>query len=192
MGRDAVIVDHHLAEPCPSGHLKGQSVAFLHLSELRHRAVDAIEAGFQQQAQGTGPATLLQGLAATFQFGDVAFELGLFLFEPRPGALLHRHRLHQLLHLLFARLERLQQGLPFGFELGQGLLHALVFGAVFLQLLLQFLQPFPVLCEAGFELLLFFLQWGDLALQFQPAAAPLALLLHPGARAPGHIAEAPA
>ena len=97
-----------------------------------------------------------------------------------------------MLQFLFAALQGLQQRLPLGFEFGQVVLNALVLGPVLFQLLLQFQQAFLVLLQFGFALLLFFLQWCDLALQLQPALAALALLFHPGAGAPSHVAESTA
>ena len=63
-------------------------MAILHLSQLGHRAVDAIEAGLQQQAQGSGAAALLKGIPPALQPSDLPFQAGLLLLQPAAGALL--------------------------------------------------------------------------------------------------------
>ena len=68
----------------------------------------------------------------------------------------------------------------------------LVFRAVSLELLLEFMQAFLVLYKPSLELLLLLLQGCDLRLKVQPAAAALTLLFHPCAGAAGYIPEAAA
>ena len=65
-------------------------MAILHFPQLGHRSMDAIEAGLQQQAQRSGAAALLQGITAALHPCDFPLQPGLFLFQSRTGALLHR------------------------------------------------------------------------------------------------------
>ena len=47
-GGDAVVIDHHLAQAPARRHLQRHPMGFLHLAQLGHRAVDALQPGFQQ------------------------------------------------------------------------------------------------------------------------------------------------
>ena len=71
--------------------------------------MDAIEASFQQQPQGTGAAAFLQGFAAAVMAGDVALELLLLLLQANAGALLQREGFGQLLNALLVLSDQLQQ-----------------------------------------------------------------------------------
>ena len=191
LGGDAVVIDHHLAETGAGGHFQGESVRVLHLPQLRHRAMNAVEAGLQQQAQGAGAAALLQRIAAAFQPSDLPLQPGLLLLQSRSGALLDRQGVCGLLQRLLSGREALEQGLPVLLQLLQALLHRLLVVAVLLLLLLQFRQPFRVLPQPLLQLLLFLQQRCQGDLQLLATAAASFLLLKPGTGAAGDITEAP-
>ena len=129
-------------------------MAILHLSQLGHRAVDAIEAGLQQQAQGSGAAAFLKGIPPALQPSDLPFQAGLLLLQPAAGALLDGQRFGGLLELLFAVGNGLQQGLPGLLQGCELLLHGVAVGAVLVLLLGELFQPFPFLAQPFLQLLL--------------------------------------
>ena len=65
-------------------------MALLNLTKLGDRTVDALQTGFQQQAECAGAAAFLQCFPTAVELGNVPFQACLFLFEPGAGALLNR------------------------------------------------------------------------------------------------------
>ena len=167
-------------------------MGILHLTQLGHGAVDALQPRLQQQPQGAGAAAFLQGLAPGFQPGDLPLQVGLLLLQSLAGALLQCQRLHQLLGLGLLGLEGVQQQLPLLLQLAEGAGHPLAVGGVLLQLLAQFRQAFLLLAPPLTQLLLLRQSRGHLPLQLLALAAALFLLLEPAAAAAGHLAQPPA
>ena len=156
-------------------------------AELGHRAMDAIQSGFKQQAKCPGAAAFLEGITPALQSGDLPFQPGLFLFQPSARALLDRERFRGLLHRLLAAGQGLQQGLPLLLQGLQGLLDFGLLLAVTVEVSAEFLKTFGVLTLALLPLLQLLLKGFDAALQLLAALAAAFLFVEPGAGAAGHI-----
>ena len=192
LGGDAVVVDHHLAEAPAGRHLERIAMALLHLSELGHGPVDAVEARLQQHPQGAGATAFLQGFAATVEPGDLPLQGGLFLLQAAAGALLQGQGLGQLLHLLLPQPGGLPHLLPGAFGGRQLLLDALLADPLLLLLGPQLRQPLLLLAQPLLQLLALRLQWPDLLGQLLAGQAALPLFLQPAAGAARHFAQAAA
>ena len=164
-------------------------MAVLHLPQLGHRAVDAIEARLQQQAQGPGAAAFLKGIPPALQTRDLPFQTGLLLFQPAAGALLDGQGVGGLLELLFAVSNGLKQGLPGLLQGCELLLHGVSVGTVLLLLLGELLQSFPFLPQPFLQLLLLLQQGSDVALQLLTAATAALLFFNPGTGSTRHIRQ---
>jgi hypothetical protein len=167
-------------------------MGLLHLAQLRHRPVDALEPRLQQQPQGAGAAALLQGFPSGFQPGDLPLQRGLLLLQPAAGALLQGQGLHQLLHPPAPLLQGREQLLPLAVEGEERGGHALAALALPGQFLAQLRQPLLLLAEPLPQLLLLGLQGREPGLQLLATAAALLLLLQPAAAAAGHLPQPPA
>ena len=153
-GGDAVVVDHHLPQPGAGRHFQGQAVLVFDFAELGHRAVDAIQSGFEQQAKCPRAAAFLEGITPAFQSGDLPFQPGLFLFQPGACALLDRERFRSLLHRLLAAGQGTAAGvLPLLLQGLQGLLDLGLLLAVTVEVCAEFLKTFGVLALALLPLL---------------------------------------
>ena len=179
--RDAVIVHHHLSHPCAGSHFKGQAMAFINFTKLRNMAMNSFQARFEQQPQCASAPAFLKGFPTAVVAGNVALEPCLFLLESGTGALLDRDRLQQLLKLLSAAANRLQQRLPLLLELLQQGLDPLIFRPVLISVLFQLQLSFFVLPEPFQQLLAFLLKRCDATLKLLALAGALLLLFEPGA-----------
>ena len=156
-------------------------MAVLHFPKLCNRSMDALQAGLEQKAQGSGAAAFLKGFAPAVLACDLPFQSCLLLLKPGAGALLNRHRVRQLLQLFLSAADRVEQGLPLLLKLLLQRLNLAVFVAVLVPFQLQVVPALVALAQPLHQLLTLLLQRRQGGLQLLPAVAALTLLFNPGA-----------
>ena len=188
-GGNAVVVDHHLAEPRACGHLQGHPETLLHFGQLGHGAVDPLQSGLEQQAQGTGTTAFLQHLATAVKAGDLALELLLLLLQARAGALLQGQGFGPFPHHLAGGLGGPLGLAPALFEpltllprLPEALAFDLDFGGELGQAVVLLMAPFLGLHRFGAE-------WFKVGLELAQALAAALIIVEPGPGATRHLGQ---